>query len=205
MSLMSHLQRNFGRLYAAQQRYQESMSAFAVDIYYSCLQHGPDHIRTAPSYFHMGRVFQAETSKVPGGKYQQRAEGFYRKVVDNCRLHLERQFLPDEESSSVGTEETSSDQISAVELEEVCEIVKHIEDVRVKNALADSTLIPLVVEAQYCLGLLFLALKDPELAKTSFLEVESKGTDEALVAVACVPPLVRKAGLLLARAAELGM
>lgn len=28
MGLMSHLQRNFGRLYAAQQRYNESINAF---------------------------------------------------------------------------------------------------------------------------------------------------------------------------------
>ena len=38
-------------------RYNESINAFAIDIYYSSLQHGPDHIRTAPSYFHMGRIF----------------------------------------------------------------------------------------------------------------------------------------------------
>jgi hypothetical protein len=62
-SLMSHLQRNFGRLYAAQQRYNESIKAFAIDIYYSCLEHGPDHIRTSPSYFHMGRVFQSYQKK----------------------------------------------------------------------------------------------------------------------------------------------
>ena len=64
-SMMSQLHRNFGRLYTAQIRYNEALHAFATDIYYSSLEHGPEHIRTAPSYFHMGRVFQ-NTQKSKG-------------------------------------------------------------------------------------------------------------------------------------------
>ena len=43
---MSNLQRNFGRLYAAQQRYNEALQAFATDVYYSSLEFGPENIRS---------------------------------------------------------------------------------------------------------------------------------------------------------------
>lgn len=74
-SMMSNLQRNFGRLYAAQQRYNEALQAFATDIYFSSLEFGPENIRSAPSYFHMGRVFQSHQKA-------ERAVAFYTKVVD---------------------------------------------------------------------------------------------------------------------------
>ncbi len=65
-------------------RYSESIQAFAIDIYYSSLQHGPEHIRTAPSYFHMGRVFQSYPKK------KDRTEAFYKKVIENSVLYLEK-------------------------------------------------------------------------------------------------------------------
>merc|ERR1719310_2571964 len=81
-SLMSNLQRNFGRLYAAQQRYNEALQAFATDVYYSSLEFGPENIRSAPSYFHMGRVFQSHQKS-------DRAAAFYAKVVDIYSAFLE--------------------------------------------------------------------------------------------------------------------
>ncbi len=127
-------------------RYQESIQAFAVDIYYSCQEHGPDHVRTAPSYFHMGRVFQSYQKK------QDRAEAFYSKVVSNVIGHFEK-TSPTSSSSSGGggagasssssqpvgeNGESSMDQITAVEAEEVFEIVKHIEDYRTKKQAEES-------------------------------------------------------------------
>ncbi|CEL93868.1 unnamed protein product [Vitrella brassicaformis CCMP3155] len=73
-ALMSNLQRNFGRLYAAQQRYNESLEAFASDIYYSACEFGPQSVRTAPSYFHMARVFQSH-------QQLDRAHALYNKVL----------------------------------------------------------------------------------------------------------------------------
>merc|ERR1719262_395144 len=81
-SMMSNLQRNFGRLYAAQQRYNEALQAFATDIYYSGLEFGPENIRSAPSYFHMGRVFQSHQKS-------DRTGAFYTKVVEIYTAFLE--------------------------------------------------------------------------------------------------------------------
>ena len=38
------------------------------DIYYSSLEFGPENIRSAPSYFHMSRVFQSSS-----GSYENQA------------------------------------------------------------------------------------------------------------------------------------
>ncbi|CAD7939267.1 unnamed protein product [Amoebophrya sp. A25] len=155
--LMSHLQRNFGRLYAAQQRYSESIQAFAIDIYYSSLEHGPDSIRTAPSYFHMGRVFQSYPKK------HHHTEPFYSKVVQNCTSHLETAVVDGGSSAAAG-------EVTMVEAEEVLEIVKHVEDYRAKKAAElsepSATDGGLILEAQYCLGLLCLFMKDFASAKS---------------------------------------
>lgn len=89
--------------------------------------------------------------------------------------------------------------MSQVEIEEAMEIVKHIEDVRVKNALEDAQLIPLVVEAQYCLGLLFFQMQDYALAKTSFQECCTK-TDLKQVSVVRI---IEKANILLEKYGEI--
>lgn len=140
-SLMSSLQRNFGRLYAAQQRYNEALQAFATDIYYSSLEFGPENIRSAPSYFHMGRVFQSHQKS-------ERAGSFYAKVVD-----IYQKFLDTWMSESGG--EPSSD-ITPVEIEEAIEIVKHVTDYREKrneDDASDATRTE-TAEGRYTLGLL---------------------------------------------------
>merc|ERR1711957_620167 len=100
-SMMSNLQRNFGRLYAAQQRYNEALQAFATDIYHSSLENGPESIKSAPSYFHMGRVFQSHQKS-------DRAAAFYTKVVEIIK-HIVEGWMT---SNSL---EQSSD-ITAVEI-----------------------------------------------------------------------------------------
>merc|ERR1712113_602535 len=140
-SMMSNLQRNFGRLYAAQQRYNEALQAFATDIYHSSLEFGPENIRSAPSYFHMGRVFQSHQKS-------DRATSFYSKVMEVYTSFLEDWF-------SEATGEQSSD-ITAVEVEEAIEIVKHITEYREKRSDEDQTDRSRVetAEAKYTLGLL---------------------------------------------------
>ena len=103
-----------------------------MDVYYSCLQHGPDHIRTAPSYFHMGRVFQSYQKK------KERTEAFYKKVISNCIGYLEREIQ----------ERSADSDISQVEVEEATEIVRHIESYRTKNAGDGAATSPEVLEAQ---------------------------------------------------------
>merc|ERR1712194_304130 len=151
-SMMSNLQRNFGRLYAAQQRYNEALQAFATDIYHSSLEYGPENIRSAPSYFHMGRVFQSHQKS-------DRAASFYAKVVDVYTSFMETWI---NEASG----EASSD-VTAVEVEEAIEIVKHITDYREKRsdddnadrAKQDRTRLD-TADGRYTLGLLFIYTGD---------------------------------------------
>ena len=49
--------RNFGKLYAAQRKYEKALKHFAVDVYYTATLKGPDHIETSVGMFLMGNVF----------------------------------------------------------------------------------------------------------------------------------------------------
>merc|ERR1712159_168796 len=126
-SLMSNLQRNFGRLYAAQQRYNEALQAFATDVYYSSLEFGPENIRSAPSYFHMGRVFQSHQKS-------DRTAAFYTKVVE-----IYTAFLEDYLNAVDGLAGEAPAEISAVEVEEAIEIIKHITEYREKRSGEDTS------------------------------------------------------------------
>eukprot|EP00930_Biecheleria_cincta_P068606 TRINITY_DN561_c0_g2_i2.p1 TRINITY_DN561_c0_g2~~TRINITY_DN561_c0_g2_i2.p1 ORF type:complete len:293 (+),score=67.06 TRINITY_DN561_c0_g2_i2:223-1101(+) len=140
-SMMSNLQRNFGRLYAAQQRYNEALQAFATDIYHSSLEFGPENIRSAPSYFHMGRVFQSHQKS-------DRAASFYGKVVD-----VYSKFLESWMAESTGEQ---SAEITSVEIEEAIEIVKHITEYHEKRSDAEQSDHSRmdVAEGRYTLGLM---------------------------------------------------
>lgn len=146
-SMMSNLQRNFGRLYAAQQRYNEALGAFATDIYHSSLEFGPEHIRSAPSYFHMGRVFQCHQKS-------DRVGSFYTKVVD-----IYAKFL--EDWMNLNTFEPSSE-IGPVEVEEAMEIVKHISEYRETRSEDDRSdhARQETAEGRYTLGLLQVYTND---------------------------------------------
>uniref|UniRef100_A0A7S1EZU0 Uncharacterized protein n=1 Tax=Noctiluca scintillans TaxID=2966 RepID=A0A7S1EZU0_NOCSC len=142
-SMMSHLQRNFGRLYAAQQRYNEALNAFATDIYYSSQEFGPENIRSAPSYFHMGRVFQSHQKL-------DRAAAFYVKVVEIYAAFLEA-WMNHVEGLGEETQE-----LGAVEIEEAIEIIKHIVEHREKRSAGTSE----TAECRYTLGLFFMYMGD---------------------------------------------
>jgi tetratricopeptide (TPR) repeat protein len=149
-SMMSNLQRNFGRLYAAQQRYNEALQAFATDIYHSSLEFGPEKIRSAPSYFHMGRVFQSHQKS-------DRASSFYAKVVEVYTTFLEN-WLNSDGQPGLG----DSFDITAVEVEEAIEIVKHISDYREKRTEDEKTERARIetAESRYTLGLLLVFTGD---------------------------------------------
>jgi len=170
-SMMSNLQRNFGRLYAAQQRYNEALQAFATDIYYSSLEFGPENIRSAPSYFHMGRVFQSHQKA-------DRTSAFYSKVVEIYTTFLENWF----ESQAGNGGDAGQFEISAVEVEEAIEIIKHITEYREKRSGEDATGAGAerakveTAEGRYTLGLLFMYTGEQSVARdchSSALEVFS--------------------------------
>jgi len=142
-SMMSNLQRNFGRLYAAQQRYNEALQAFATDIYHSSKEFGPENIRSAPSYFHMGRVFQSHQKL-------DRAASFYAKVIDIYTTFLENWLGDSSGDQSVD--------ITAVEMEEAIEIIKHITEHREKRGEEDTNekTRTETAEGRYALGLILI-------------------------------------------------
>jgi tetratricopeptide (TPR) repeat protein len=154
--MVSNLQRNFGRLYAAQQRYNEALRAFATDIYHSSLEFGPENIRSAPSYFHMGRVFQSHQKL-------DRAASFYTKVVDIYSVSLESRLG----SSGFGSNTAESSDITPVEIEEAQEILKHVIEHRDKRGEEDKSEAAKVdaAEGRYALGLILAYIGELKQAK----------------------------------------
>lgn len=153
-SMNSNLQRNFGRLYQAQHRYDDALKAFATDIYHSSLVHGPEHLRSAPSYYYMGRVFQSNEAADRAAEAADRAAHFYTKVVQIYAGSMESLL------GESGTHDTSD--ITAVEIEEATEIIKHITEVREKRLHEEDQVDRaeearrMVAEAKYALGLLLV-------------------------------------------------
>lgn len=188
-SMMSNLQRNFGRLYAAQQRYNEALQAFATDIYHSSLEFGPENIRSAPSYFHMGRVFQSHQKS-------DRATSFYAKVVEIYTVYLES-WLNVEAGQAVADQ---SFDITPVEVEEAIEIIKHISEYREKRGDEDQNerVRMETAEGRYTLGLLLMYISDLQAGK----ECLSQALEVFLSIVGIDHPKTRKCQLQMERLEE---
>jgi tetratricopeptide (TPR) repeat protein len=56
-ALKSQHARNFGKLYAAQRKFDKALKHLAADVYYTSQLKGPDHIETSVGLFLMGGVF----------------------------------------------------------------------------------------------------------------------------------------------------
>ncbi|KAH0790293.1 zinc finger MYND domain-containing protein 12-like [Histomonas meleagridis] len=56
-SLKSQHSRNFGKLYAAQKKYDKALKYLAGDVYFTAQLKGPDHIETSVGLFLMGNVY----------------------------------------------------------------------------------------------------------------------------------------------------
>mmetsp|Transcript_1396 Transcript_1396/g.3734 ORF Transcript_1396/g.3734 Transcript_1396/m.3734 type:complete len:362 (-) Transcript_1396:84-1169(-) len=157
-AMMSNLQRNFGRLYATQQRYDEALQAFATDVYYSSKEFGPENIRSSPAYFQMGRVF--ETSSLSN------AVAFYSKVVEIYVTYLESWM-----DHSQGKSAHPPDELGPVEIEEAVEIIKHIVEHRERRQLKDGGAEEGIrvesADGRYALGLFFIFMNDSTNAKES--------------------------------------
>jgi tetratricopeptide (TPR) repeat protein len=74
-ALRSQLRRNFGKLYAAQGKYEEALRQLADDVYYSSLMVGPEHIDTSGGLFQLANVFFSMNQV-------ENALAMYDKVVD---------------------------------------------------------------------------------------------------------------------------
>jgi len=180
-SMMSNLQRNFGRLYAAQQRYNEALNAFATDIYHSSLEFGPENIRSSPSYFHMGRVFQSHHKS-------DRAASFYAKVVEIYTSFLESWLNSESETqeigvTGIGAAAPENFEISAVEVEEAIEIIKHISEYREKRGEDDQSerAKTETAEGRYTLGLLHMYTADNPSASFAERSADHSSARDCLV------------------------
>jgi tetratricopeptide (TPR) repeat protein len=56
-ALKSQHARNFGKLYAAQRKFDKALKLLAADVYYTAQLKGPDHNETSVGLFLMGNVF----------------------------------------------------------------------------------------------------------------------------------------------------
>lgn len=81
--LRSRLHRACGRLYLVTGRKDEALQELANDIYYSSLDTGPEHIDTAPGYFHAANAFRII-------KRDDVASAMYEKVIDIWYVFLNR-------------------------------------------------------------------------------------------------------------------
>jgi len=57
--MQAHLSRLYGQLYVLEGRLEEALEAFAEDVYYCSLEHGPNDVRTSLGYYNLGKVFQS--------------------------------------------------------------------------------------------------------------------------------------------------
>ena len=134
--LKSQLYRNFGKLYASQGRFDDALKQLALDVYYSSLESGPEHIDTAGGYFYLADTFLSRGSL-------EHALAFYDKVVD-----IWYKFLVNLRHRP---EESISDYLSESSIGEAVEMLRSILETR--RTHLGSTHIA-TGEAQYTLGIL---------------------------------------------------
>ena len=59
-AMRSQLSRLYGQLYASQGKSADALAAFAEDVYYCALEHGPEDVRTSLGYYNLSKVFKAD-------------------------------------------------------------------------------------------------------------------------------------------------
>jgi len=113
--LKAQLYRNFGKLYAAQGRFKDALRQLALDVYYSALESGPEHIDTAAGYFYMADVFLTQ------GEVES-ALALYDKVVDIWyKFLINLRHRPDE---------SITDYLSEAQIGEAVEMLRSVLETR---------------------------------------------------------------------------
>ena len=148
-AIRSQLHRNFGKLYAHQNKHDEALEQLANDVYFASLEVGPEHVDTAGGYYHMANVFYAQNRI-------ENALAFYDKVVD-----IWYKFLASVRNSGAGGGPDPSTLVGEAQLEEAVEMLRRILSTREKF-LGDIHIA--TGEARYTLGLLQLFRGDSALA-----------------------------------------
>jgi hypothetical protein len=134
--LKSQLYRNFGKLYASQGRFQDALRQLALDVYYSSLESGPEHIDTAGGYFYLADVFMTQG-------VVEHALALYDKVVDVFyKFLVNLRHRP---------EESIADYLSEAAIGEAVEMLRSILETR-RQQLGSNHIA--TGEAAYALGIL---------------------------------------------------
>ncbi len=81
--VLALINRNFGKLYCAQQQFEMGLRRHAEDVYYCSLEYGPEHLATTAAYFYMARAF-LQMSRAENGL------AFFDKIVDILFKFLQR-------------------------------------------------------------------------------------------------------------------
>lgn len=143
--LKSQLYRNFGKIYASQGRFQDALKQLALDVYYSSLESGPEHIDTAGGYFYLADVFlsisASDASRASSSI--ESALALYDKVVS-----IYYSFLVNLRHRPA---ESISDYLSESHVGEAVEMLRSILDTRRKHLGAGHIA---TGEAAYALGIL---------------------------------------------------
>lgn len=99
---------NFGKLYRAQMKLEDSLREIATAVYFYSLEFSPDHILTAGCYFDLGDVFLLQSRMEP-------ALGLFDKVVDIWYKYLlarRNEFSELHESESKLGDDTADEELA---------------------------------------------------------------------------------------------
>lgn len=84
------LHKTFGRLFTAQNRFENAIEELSKGIFLECLEHGPESIELCSSYYYLGSIFQQLGKK-------EETKSFYSKIIEVWkRFILEKDFKEEE-------------------------------------------------------------------------------------------------------------
>lgn len=147
-ALRSTLRRNFGKLYASQERYEDALHHLADDVYHSSLMFGPEHIHTSGGYFEMGACFFALSQVEP-------ALAFFDKVVDIWYKTATRLLYAPEPGSEGAADVPAAEKPPVVDDAMRSAGIEMLKEVRKRRAECVGESNIATGEAEYILGLLY--------------------------------------------------
>ncbi|KAK2958785.1 putative MYND finger family protein [Blattamonas nauphoetae] len=173
-SLRSRLHRAWGRLMLVTGRIDEAREELAEDVYYSSLDHGPEHIDTTAGYFHLANSFRLTNQDII-------AATIYDKVINIWHAFLAeslRRILEKSQQRAMRKGEKTKDGNHPEHKEESDEFDELLEDTQVTEVIGTITRIYQfrqattgdnsveTTRALHCLGLLNIYAGNGEDAAT---------------------------------------
>lgn len=161
------LYRNFGRLYACQNKYDEALRACAMDVYCAACEFGPTSFRMVPAFFSMAEVFR----KCGHPDSHTACKAMYTKVCDIIIRWFEQNadMTPNAEGTASPKSTASGENCkegfakSRLEMQEATETVRQIIEHSKSSPTESSELQSMALCA---MGLIHAQTDDLELAKT---------------------------------------